>query len=143
MCPVRAVEQFVQVATCVGWDMTKGYLFPSVSKELKQGKPVRESKAVTAQYMSAMLKMYAQQTGERQDFSLHSLRSGGAISRALAGDSLSSIMQKAYWENPKTAWRYMRLMEVVAPGSGGEGMVQGVTEEPYRELDEFSLSEQS
>lgn len=37
-------------------------------------------------------------------------------------------MQKAYWKNPKTAWRYMRLMEVVAPGSSGEGMVNGVTE---------------
>lgn len=38
---------------------------------------------------------------------------------------------KAYWKNPKTAWRYMRLMEVVAPGSEGASMVQGVTEDQY------------
>lgn len=52
-------------------------------------------------------------------------------------------MQKAYWKNPEIAWKYMKLMEVVAPGSGGEGTVHGVTKEQYRELNEFSLSEQS
>ena len=122
--------------------MTKGYLFPGMSHG-KAGAPVRGKKAVTTSAMSQALKLYAKGAGEKQDFSLHSFRSGGAVSRALAGDFLSSIMQKAYWKNPKTAWRYMRLMEVVAPGSGAEGMVQGVTEAQYRELNEFSLSEQS
>ena len=74
---------------------------------------------------------------------MHLFRAGGAISRALAGESLSTIMQRAYWKNPKTAWRYMRLMEVVAPGAGSEGMVEGITEDQYRELNEFPLSEQS
>lgn len=143
ICPIRAIEQLVAVATCVGWDMTKGYLFPSISEKKGIQNPVREKTAVITQSMSSALKVYAKQAGSKQEFSLHSFRSGGAVSRALAGDSLSSIMHKAYWKNPKTAWRYMRLMEVVAPGSGGEGMVQGVTEEQYRELNEFSLSEQS
>lgn len=142
ICPVRAVEQLVAVGSGAGWDMTKGYMFPSTSKGGKDA-PVRGKKAVTTSVMSLALKSYAKQAGEQQEFSLHSFRSGGAISRALAGDSLSSIMQKAYWKNPKTAWRYMRLMEVVAPGSGAEGMVQGVTEAQYRELNEFSLSEHS
>ena len=105
--------------------------------------PVRGSTEVPTQQMSSAFKQYASRAGETQDFSLHSFRSGGAISRALAGDSLSSIMQKAYWKSPQTAWRYMRLMEVVAPGSGSEGMVPGVTERQYRELNEFPLSEQS
>ena len=29
--PVRAVEQFVATGTASGWDMTKGYLFPTIS----------------------------------------------------------------------------------------------------------------
>ena len=37
----------------------------------------------------------------------------------------------------------MRLMEVVAPGSGGSGMVEGITEDQYRQLNEFPLSEQT
>ena len=143
ICPVRAVEQWVTVATCAGWDMTKGYLFPGIDHMEGSQTPIRAKQGVTTQSMSQELKKYAKQAGERQDFSLHSFRSGGAIVRALAGDSLESIMQKAYWKDPKTAWRYMRLMEVVSPGSGGEGMVPGVTEEQYRELNEFSLSEQS
>ena len=49
----------------------------------------------------------------------------------------------SYWKNPKTSWRYMRLMEVVAPGSGGSGMVEGITEDQYRQLNEFPLSEQT
>lgn len=143
ICPVRAVEQWISIATHVGWDMTSGYVFPEISQKDNTRIPIREKKGVTAQSMTLELKKHAQRAGERQDFTLHSFRSGGAITRALAGDSLETIMQKAYWKNPKTAWRYMRLMEVVAPGSGGEGMVQGITEEQYRELNEFSLSEQS
>ena len=65
------------------------------------------------------------------------------MSRALAGDSLSSIMQKAFWKKPSTAWRYMRLMEVVSPGADGNSMVEGVTEDQYREINEFPLKEQS
>ena len=77
------------------------------------------------------IEKYAQATRATQEFSLHSFRSGGAPTRALAGGSLSTIMQRAYWKNPKTAWRYMRLMEVVAPGSEGSGMVEGITEDQY------------
>lgn len=30
-CPVLAVEQFVAEGSAIGWDMTKGYLFPTIS----------------------------------------------------------------------------------------------------------------
>ena len=36
----------------------------------------------------------------------------------------------------------MRLLEVVAPGSGGEGMVTGASEAQYREFNEVPLSDQ-
>lgn len=142
ICPVRAVEQLVAVGKGIGWNMKTGYLFSDISSG-SDGKPRRGSLPVTTAKMSSALKKYAQAAGEAQAFSLHSFRSGGALTRALAGDSLSSIMQKAYWKNPKTAWRYMRLMEVVAPGSEGTSMVQGITEDQYRRINEFPLSEQS
>ena len=140
-CPVMAVEQFVAVGRHAGWDMSQGYLFPTISQ--RDDVLVRGSGPVSAKQMSAILKKYAKQSGEVQAFSMHSFRSGGAVSRALAGESLGTIMQRAYWKNPKTAWRYMRLMEVVAPGSGGEGMVAGVSEAQYRQFNEFPLSDQS
>ena len=142
ICPVRAVERFIAVGKQVGWDTTSGYLFPDISESM-QGEAQRGKLPVATSRMSEALKRYAAAVGETQGFSLHSFRSGGAVSRALAGDSLSTIMQKAYWKSPKTAWRYMRLMEVVAPGSEGTAMVEGVSEEQYRQLNEFGLSEQS
>lgn len=142
ICPVRATEQLITVGRQVGWDMTSGYLFSEIS-EGTQGNALRGSLPVTTTTMSSALKQYAIEAGETQEFSLHSFRSGGAVSRALAGDSVSTIMQRAYWKSPKTAWRYMRLMEVIAPGSEGASMTAGVTEAQYRQLNEFGLSEQS
>ena len=37
----------------------------------------------------------------------------------------------------------MRIMEVVSPGSVGNAVVKGVSAEQYRQINEFSLSEQS
>lgn len=94
--------------------MTCGYLFFEISTK-QQGMPTKNSLPFSTTKMSKRLKEYAKAAGETRDFSLHSFRSGGAISRALAGDSLSKIMQRACWKSPKTAWRYMILLEVVAP----------------------------
>lgn len=143
LCPVRAVERYVEIARSVGWNMDSGYLFPTVSPGTDGGPPVRGRKPVSASEMTAALKGYTKEVGIDQEFTVHSFRAGGAITQALDGQSLESIMQRAYWKNPRTAWRYMRLMQVVSPGSGIEGMVQGVTEEQFRELNEFPLSEQS
>ena len=47
------------------------------------------------------------------------------------------------WKHPRTAWRYLRLVEVVAPGSVGNSLVKETTEAQYKEINEFSLSEPS
>ena len=142
VCPVLAVTQLIDIGKGVGWDMAGGYLFSEISCG-RDDKAIRGSLPISAAKMSAALKRHEKAAGETQEFSLHSFRSGGALTRALAGDSLSTIMQRAYWKNPKTAWRYMRLMEVVAPGSEGSGMAEGITEDQYRQLNEFPLSEQT
>ena len=75
--------------------MTGGYLFPEISCG-RDDKAIRGSLPISAAKMSAALKKYAQAAGEKQEFSLHSFQSGGALARALAGDTLSTIMQRAY-----------------------------------------------
>lgn len=95
ICPVRATEQLIAVGAQVGWDMISGYLFSSVSVGT-EGAVLRGSLPVTTATMSSALKHYTSVAGETQEVSLHSFRSGGAVSRALAGDSLSTIMQRAY-----------------------------------------------
>ena len=142
VCPVRAVTQLIDIGKGVGWDMTGGYLFSEISCG-RDGKAIRGSLPISAAKMSAALKKYAQAAGETQEFSLHSFRSGGAPTQTLAGDSLSTVTQRAYWKKSRTAWRYMRPMEVVDPGSEGSGMVEGTTEDQYRQLNEYPLSEQT
>lgn len=64
-----------------------------------------------------------------------------------AEESLATIrMQMRHTvKNPKTAWRYMRLLEVVVPGSAGEGMVTAGSEAQYayRDFNELPLSDQT
>ena len=52
-------------------------------------------------------------------------------------------MERAFWKRPSTAWRYMRIMEVVSPGTVGNAVVKGVSAEQYRQINDFSLSEHS
>ena len=74
---------------------------------------------------------------------MHSFRSGGVITRPLRGENLSSIMERAFWKRPSTAWKYMGIMEVVSPGAVGNALVKEVSAEKYRQINEFSLSKQS
>ena len=74
---------------------------------------------------------------------MHSFRSEGAITRALRGQDLFSIMERAFWKRPSTAWRYMSIMELVSPGAVRNAVVKGILAGQYRQINEFSLSEQS
>ena len=118
-CLVAAVEQAIAVGSAIGWDMTRGYLFPSICRDAEGGAPIRGKVPMSAAKMTHALKSHARVAGEKADFSAHSFRSGGAITRALRGDDLSSIMERAFWKGPNAAWRYVRIMEVVSPGAVG------------------------
>lgn len=142
-CPILALEQFVAVGKHVGWDMTKGYLFPNITVDEKTGQPIRGAKSLTRSQMTSLLKVSAIAAEVKGDFTMHSFRSGGAVSRALAGDDLSTVMQRAFWKSPTTAWRYMQLAKVTSPGTAGFNSIPGVSEAQYREINEFPLSDQS
>ena len=131
-CPVMAVEQLIAVGSAIGWDMTRGYLFPRISRDAEGGAAIRGKAPMSAAEMTHALKSHARAAGEKSDFSMHSFRSEGAITRALRGEDLSSVMERAFWKRPSTAWRYMRTMEVVSPGAVGNAVVKGVSAEQYK-----------
>ena len=78
--------------------------------------------------------VHAPNAGERTAFTMHSFRSGGPVTQALAGEDLPTVVQRAFLKKPSTAWRYLRLVEVLIPGSVGNSMVTGVSPEQYREF---------
>ena len=140
-CPVTAAGQLVAIESAIGWEMTREYLFSSIPRDAEGGVPIRGKAPMSVAEMTHVLKSHARAAGEKADFSMHSFRSGEAITRALRGEDLSSIMDRAFWKRPSTAWRYMRIMEVVSPGAVGNAVVKGVSAEQYRQISEFSLSE--
>ena len=123
--------------------MAKGYLFPTIFPGKSGGFPIIGSKPISVPQMTTALRAYATAAGERREYSMHSFRSGEIISQALAGGNLRSIMQRALWKQPNTAWRYMRLVQVVAPGTSVPSMVEGVLEDVFHQINEFPLSELS
>ena len=124
--------------------MTEGYLLPRISRRPNPGTPVRGKTPTSARDMTKTLKVHARNAGERTAFTMHSFRSGGALTRALAGEDLPTVARRGFWKKPSTAWRYLRLMEVLIPGSVENSMVTGVSPEQFREINEFGLlSEQS
>ena len=119
-CPIRAVEQFIAVGTALGWNMTQGYLVPRISRRPNTGAPIRRKTPISAPDMTKALKVHAHNARERTAFNMHSLKSGGALTRDLAGEDLPTVMQRAlFWKKLSAVWRYLRLMEALIPGSVG------------------------
>ena len=142
-CPVTAVEQLIAVGSAMDWDMTRGYLFPSISRNAEGRSSIRGKAHTSAAEMTHALTNHACAAGEKADFSMHSFRSGGGNHKDLEKEDLPSIMERSFWKRPSTAWRYMITMEVVSPGAVGNALRKGVSAEQYKQINEFSLSEQS
>ena len=82
-CPATAVEQRIAVGSAIGWDMTRGYLFPRISRDAEGGAPIRGKVPMPAAEVTHALKIHARAAGEKADFSMHSFRSGGGDHKGL------------------------------------------------------------
>ena len=108
ICPVKGVEQYVEVARELGVDLTKGYLFrPTTSNNGVQDSPFSSSAA------DARLKVYLKQMKADDGETLHGFRSGCAITLALTGADLSEIMEHVGWARRHTALYYLQLAKVL------------------------------
>ena len=115
--PVQAVEEYIQIGTAVGWNMTKGYLFPTITEESWGSKPHRRTSLLSATQITKYPRWHSAAENMRHYFSRPPFRSGGAISQALEGEILASMMQRALWKRPSTAWRYMQLIRSITSSS--------------------------
>ena len=112
ICPVRAIDLYVAFAKRIGIDLTGGFLFrPTSSDGTVIGKPFSSSAA------DARLKHYLREGEIGGAVSLHSFRSGCAITLALSGTELQDIMGHVGWHNRSTAAYYMQLSKVMSAGS--------------------------
>ena len=63
LCPVRAVEHYVEIAKSMGWNMDSSYLVSETSPGTNGGPPVKGLKPVSAAAMTAALKVYTKAVG--------------------------------------------------------------------------------
>ena len=100
--PVKAVETYVAVASELRITLSNGYLFrPTNHQGHILNKPLTSSSDAKVD------------EGE----TLHSFRSGSAITLALSGSQLADVMSHVGWSNKGTALYYMKLAEVLREGS--------------------------
>lgn len=112
LCPVKAIETYVAVASELRITLSNGYLFRPTNH---QGHIV--NKPLTSSSAEARLKYYLKDAKIDEGETLHGFRSGSAITLALSGSQLADVMSHVGWSNKGTALYYMKLAEVLREGS--------------------------
>lgn len=111
LCPIKAIETYFAVASELRVNLHSGYLFRPTNSH---------GEVVNSQFKSSAaesrLRVYLQEADIDEGESLHSFRSGAAITLALCGAPLGEIMSHVGWSNPKTALYYLKIAEVLQPG---------------------------
>lgn len=112
ICPVKAIEDYMAVCERIGVDLREGYLFRPTSHQGNIiNKPFLHPAAETR------LKVYLKQSRIDEGETLHSFRSGCALTLAFSGSSLADIMSHVGWRNSTSASYYMKLVDVLRAGA--------------------------
>ncbi|RUA04445.1 MAG: hypothetical protein DSY43_06250 [Gammaproteobacteria bacterium] len=118
ICPVAALEVYINVCDLMKVPVRQGYLFRPLNPS---GEVVNAPLSSSA--IQARLAYYVNQlpdTFAGRKITLHGLRSGCAISLALAGTQLLDIMSHVGWKTSKMANHYLKLNRVLSPGGAGD-----------------------
>lgn len=113
ICPVLGIEVYIKICNLRAVDVTKGFLFRSLSK----GKCITADKFNSSAAQSRLdeyVKQLASHFKERR-LTLHGFRSGAAVSLALSKASLHENMDHVGLKTPQTALHYIKLKEVLNP----------------------------
>ena len=114
-CAILLLDEYILQAYRMNIDTSSGYLFFNVTLQLEKtpGKISSHEMTTNLKKFISLTNIDLQQGG--LPVSMQSFRSGGAISKFLEGDSMEQVMGEAMWKNPKTAWRYMKILRVLGP----------------------------
>ena len=137
ICAVRLMDDLDEYATKVGIRREGNKFFTKI----KNGRRLLEN--IPTDYMTERLRKYMKKAGMEVDqgrlsVSIHSLRAGGPLNKMLEGDSLKKVMFEAYWKNPKTAWKYIKLLEVMGPFEYDRA---SISPEEYARLNTLPMNE--
>ena len=112
LCPIRSVEMYVAVSREIGIDLSRGYLFRPTDQK---GRIVDQP--LTSSTTESRLKLYLRQANIDAGETLHSFRSGCALTLTFSGSNLADIMSHVGWSSPSTAQYYLKLSSVIRAGA--------------------------
>ena len=122
LCPLTAIEVYISVSELLGISLRQGYLFRATTPS--GGVAIGPLDSSAAQ---SRLSIYVQELplvfGNRR-ITLHGLRSGCAISLAMSGVDLQTVMDHVGWKTPSTARHYLRMERVLQTGGAGDSLAE-------------------
>jgi len=138
ICTVRLMDDLDEFTTTMGIPRQGNRFFTKI----KDGRRILAN--IPTDYMTDRLRKYMKRADMKVDqgrlaVSIHSLRAGGPLTKMLEGGSLKKVMFEAYWKNPKTAWKYIKLLEVMGPFEYDK---TSISPEEYARLNALPMNEQ-
>ena len=117
LCPVTAIETYIALCDVMKILIRQGYLFRPLSP---QGcvQPVSFDSSAAQGRLCFYVERLPHVFGNRK-VTLHGLRNGCAISLAMAGADVQTVMDHVRWKTSSMARHYIKLHQVF--GSGGAG----------------------
>ena len=112
LCPIKGIETYVTIAQELGISLSSGHLFRATNQ---QGHIV--DKPLLSSTAESRLKKYLRDAHIDNGETLHSFRSGCAVTSALSGSPLADVMSHVGWMNSKTALYYLKLADVLRAGA--------------------------
>ena len=112
LCPIKGTETYVAIAQELGISLSSGYLFRATNK---QGHIV--DKPLLSSTAESRLKKYLRDAHIDNGETLHSFRSGCAVTSALSGSPLADVMSHVGWTNSKTSLYYLKSADVLRAGA--------------------------
>ena len=94
LCPVKGIETYVAIAQELGISLSSGHLFRATNQ---QGHIV--DKPLFSSTAESRLKKYLRDAHIYNGETLHSFRSGYAVTLALSGSPLADVMSHVGWMN--------------------------------------------
>ena len=136
ICPVLGIEVYIKICNLLVIDVTKGFLFRSLSKEKCITADKFNSSAAQSR-LDEYVKQLASHFKPERRLTLHGFRSGAAVSLALSKASLHEIMDHVGWKTPALHYiKLKELKEVLNPAGPAAAALDVYTK--WNELQEFS-----
>ena len=140
LCHIRAIETYVAIARELGISLSCGYLFPSTNH---QGHIVDTN--LLSFMAESRFRKYLCDAQIDSGETLHSFRSGCALTLAFSGSPLADVISHVGWSTSKTALYYLKLADGICAGAPADFLASALPQcqeasrvyEDYNALKDF------